>query len=308
MARLEDICLVCGSRAFTPLYYPTRSPGPLARCNECDFVFVLRIENDRSIIDDGTDFKVSEELLTGEDPTALSDCWEFRELPAKLEEAPALRINAQDALRRIAQYRQPPGSLLDFGCGWGFFLGAAREQGWSIHGLEPLPGHAVYAHSKFGADVTTNVLRDNTFPPNYFDVITAFQVFEHLPDPAGNLALLHRTLRDGGILLVEVPNIDTWGVKLMGKRHRHFVPDHLNFFSAETLSRLFISQGYEVLSHYYPTRQMSVRHLTSAWGARILPERMFGVLSSTLEGSALWDRTFGLNLGDIVAVIARKAG
>lgn len=306
MSRNLDHCLVCGSEAFIPLYRPARAPGPVVRCNECGFVFVARVDDGRSIIDEHRAASVEANLRRSYDLGDLAGCWEVSELAGKLAEESAIRANACDALTRVGRYAKPPGRLLDFGCGWGFFLGAAGEEGWEIHGLEPLPGHALYTRGKIGAEVITDILRDDTFLDSYFDVITAFQVFEHLPDPAGDLARLSRALQPGGIMLVEVPNIDTWGVRLMGKRHRHYVPDHLNFFSTDTLGRLFISSGLEVVECYHPTRQMSVGYLITAWGGRTLPKRVVAGLTSTLKTNRLWSKTIRLNLGDIIAVIGRK--
>ena len=306
MSRNIDRCLVCGGGQFAPLYRPKKSPGWVVRCRDCGFVFVAVVDDPCSIIDEQRAATVEERLRHSRDLGDLVGCWETSELAGKLAEESALRSNACDALSRIGKYVAPPARLLDFGCGWGFFLGVAREQGWTIHGLEPLPGHALYTRGKVGAEVVTDILRDDTYPDDQFDLITAFQVFEHLPDPAGDLGRLCRALRPGGFLLVEVPNIDTWGVRLLGKRHRHFVPDHLNFFSAESLGRLFLSSGLEVIEAYYPTRQMSIGYLTTAWGGRLLPKRVVAGLTSTLKPTSFWHRTVRLNLGDIVAVIGRK--
>lgn len=306
MSRNIVSCIICDHADFQPLYHPERSPGWVVRCRYCGFVFVQSVDDDRSIIDDAFARQVEDRLRHSQDLGDLTGCWEVTELAGKLDEELGIRANAVSALERIAQYYSTPGRLLDFGCGWGFFLRIAKEQGWLPYGLEPLPGHALYTRANVGAEVTTDVLREDTFPPDYFDVITSFQVFEHLPDPSGNLDLLKKTLRPGGIILIEVPNIDTWGVKLLGKRHRHYVPDHLNFFSAQTLGQLFQVHGLEILEHYYPTRQMSVRHLMTVWGGRTLPAGMSSRVNHLFRRPLFWEKNIRLNLGDIVAVVGRK--
>ena len=304
--RLRD-CAVCKSAERITLYQPIRSPGPVVRCIRCGFVYIADIQQDDAIIADGAVTQpVEERLLHSRDLNDLVGCWELTQLPAKRAEAPVLRCNAQDALQHILPLRQPPGRLLDFGCGWGFFLGAAREQGWEIHGLEPLPGHALHARAQFGANVITDILRADTFPPNSFDVITSFQVFEHLPDPSGNLAILQRALKPGGVIMIEVPNIDTWSVRLLGKRHRHFVHDHLNFFSVSTLRSLLTRHGFRAVDSYFPTRRMSVRYLMTAWGERYLPENILRPAREGLQKMGLWERIIRLNMGDIVAVVGQK--
>lgn len=57
-------------------------------------------------------------VLASTDLRDIASCWELSLLPAKQAEWPAFRLNAGDALDRIVQYIQPPGRLLDFGCGY----------------------------------------------------------------------------------------------------------------------------------------------------------------------------------------------
>jgi SAM-dependent methyltransferase len=221
-------------------------------------------------------------------------------------EWPALQLNAVCALDRLQQHIQPPGRLLDLGCGCGFFLGVAGERGWTPYGVEPLPGYAVYARARFGASVVTDILRDDSFPCDFFDAITAFQVFEHLPDPAREAARLHRMLKPGGVFLVEAPEFDTWSVHLIGPRHRHFVPKHITFFSANTLTLLLEKRGFELLSIYHPSRRISLRRLVTEWGGRYLPEGLVSSAGRLIKRLGMWSKVVTLNLGDIVSVIARK--
>ena len=301
-------CAICDQNRAEFLFRPKSSPGPVVRCQRCGLLYVSPVQDGHAVIKNGPVLgDLDPKSLTSADLRHIAGCWELSLLPAKEAEWPAFRLNAANALARIEQHVQPPGRLLDFGCGWGFFLGVARERGWEPYGLDPLPGHAVHARAKFGATVVTDILRDDTFPPNFFDAITAFQVFEHLPDPAGDLARLHRMLKPGGVILIEIPNIDTWSARLLGPRHRHFVQDHLTFFSARTLALLLEKHGFQVLNTYHPTRHMSVRHLVADWGGRYLPKHVVSAAEAITRRLGVWESTVGINLGDIVAVIGRKA-
>ena len=300
-------CVVCGQTNAQVLYRPRHSPGSVARCLNCGCVYISRVEDQRALIFDGpvTDAQHTA-LLTSSNLNDLAGCWELSLLPSKENEQEAIRVNAAHSLAKIERYRPAKGHLLDFGCGWGHFLSVAKERGWAIFGLEPLPGHALYARATTGAQVITDTLRDNTFLSGYFDAITAFQVFEHLPNPGVDLKRLYRILKPGGVLLIEVPNIDTWSIRLLGPRHRHFVIDHLNFFSAHTLGQLLQRNGFEILESFYPTRRMTVRHLVDDWGARFLPRRAVKLLSTGAQRVGLYRRMIGLNLRDIVTVVARR--
>jgi SAM-dependent methyltransferase len=274
-------------------------------------VYVSAIEDQRALVFDGpvTDGQVASHILTSSNLDDVKDSWEFKLLPNKEGEWPALQRNAIDALERIERHStKPPAEcrILDFGSGWGFFLAVAKERGWIPYGLEPLPASSVYARATFGLNIITDTLREETFAPDFFDAITSFQVFEHLPDPAEDLRHLYTMLRQDGILLIEVPNIETWTMRIMKSQHRHFVQDHLNFFSVDSLSQLLFNSGFQVIDHYCSTRYMSVRHLVQHWFRRYLPAPIVDTLQTPLQRTSLWEQTIGVNIGDIITMIARK--
>lgn len=299
-------CAVCGEERSRPWLWPARSPGPVVRCTFCGLVYVSPRERTGSIIFEGADLPNREALKDQDDPNLLIGSWEAAHLERFLPEREHLSAGHQRMLARIAEHRPPPGELLDFGCGWGFFLEDARAAGWTVQGLEPLPGHGVYARGRLGLPVVTDTLHEDTFAEDRFDVVTAFQVFEHLPDPAAELVKIRRILRDDGLLVVEVPNIATPAVHVLRGRHRHFVEDHLWFFSPRTLPALFVRAGFEVLETSFPTRTLSLRYLASAWLPRYLPAFVARRLQGLAQRSFLAERTVRVNLGDILLVVARK--
>lgn len=273
--------------------------------------YIAHIEDPHGLIFDGPVLynQTDSEILSSSNLEHVKDAWEFQYLPSTEMEWPALRENAIDALQRIeSQIKKPlqERSILDFGSGWGFFLAVAKERSWKTCGLEPLAGSAVYARAKFGLDIITDTLREGLFPPVSFDAITSFQVFEHLPYPERDIQILYKALRPGGIILIEVPNFDTWTMRVMKARHRHFTHDHLNFFSGRTLGRFLENNGLRVTGTYHPTRRMSIRYLFTRWISPSLPASMAGSVQSLLQRSGLWNRTIRITVGDIIAVIARK--
>jgi SAM-dependent methyltransferase len=134
------------------------------------------------------------------------------------------------------------------GCGAGYFLDAARTAGWQVAGVELSEAAATAARSELGLDVFTGALSDAGFPAGAFDLITMFEVLEHMRDPGAALNEACRLLRPGGLLAVEVPNdMDAYRAALARADQRWWVipPVHLYYFNASSLSRWLLMSGFE---------------------------------------------------------------
>jgi SAM-dependent methyltransferase len=153
-------------------------------------------------------------------------------------------------LRRFAS----DGRLLDIGCSTGLFLRAARDMGWTGQGLEYSPDSSRIAREQHQLDVKTGELRADTYPAGSFDVVTLWDVIEHVPDPYATLVQVHRILADGGQLLLKTPNADglypRLSLRLAGRLgfwgHAE-PPGHLFQFSVASLSRLAERAGFRVV-------------------------------------------------------------
>ncbi len=109
---------------------------------------------------------------------------------------------------RAIQGRLPAGSLLDVGCGYGFFMRLMRERGWKVQGLEIDGEMARYARERLGLDVRQADVNDYTSPGEEFDLISLWWVLEHLPDPMAVARKCVASLKREGMLVLRVPNID----------------------------------------------------------------------------------------------------
>ena len=150
-------------------------------------------------------------------------------------------------------------------------------------------------------------LRDDTFEPASFDVVTSLQVFEHVEEPRAELEKLFRVLKPGGLLVIEIPSVDSPLVRLMKSRHRHFVPDHFWYFDKTTLPAFVQQGGFEVLDYSNPARRLSLLWLTRTVGKRYAPAAVSSRAEKTIEGSArLSGAEIPVNVLDLGLVIARK--
>jgi SAM-dependent methyltransferase len=159
-----------------------------------------------------------------------------------------------ERLARIERYglgemgRSACGRLLDVGCGAGYFLDAARSAGWQVAGVELSDPAAAEARDSLGLDVWSGSLAQAAFPSESFDLITMFEVLEHMRDPGAALKEANRVLQRGGLLAIEVPNdMDAYRARMARPDNRWWVipPVHLYYFNASTLSRWLLMSGFE---------------------------------------------------------------
>ena len=141
------------------------------------------------------------------------------------------------------------GRLLDVGCATGFFLDLARSQGWEVLGSEVSEFSADYARERFNLDVRLGTLRQLGLDAGSFDVVTMWDVIEHVVDPLAELQEVWRILRPQGVLSIITPDSGSWMARLLGKRWEEFrrVREHIYFFSRRTMREMLQKAGLEVV-------------------------------------------------------------
>jgi SAM-dependent methyltransferase len=230
-------CCVCGSGEARPYVQAwDRSHGQpgsftFVRCRGCGHVYL----NPRPTRDEiGAYYPES-----------------YKEFTTRIDDEPSrfTRLNRQYGMAkrcRVVTSRRPPGRLLDVGCGIGLFLDAMRRRGWEVAGEEVTAVAARLAGERFGLDVFAGTLEEAAYPDRHFDVVTLWNVIEHLPDPPATLREIGRILLPGGLVVMATPNVDALDARLFG---RHWAlweaPRHFNVFSPESLGRLLRQTGFE---------------------------------------------------------------
>lgn len=161
-----------------------------------------------------------------------------------------------------------PGILLDIGCGLGYFLDAGVSRGWKVYGLDA-SGYAIdVCQSKGHGNVQSGLFSASRYTKEQFDVITAFDVFEHVLDPNVFLRDAFSLLKDDGLLVLAVPNVRSMGGRFLGKRwSQYIIPEHLNFFSTVTIKKILNKNGFSVIETYSePSVSIGLRTLIKRWG------------------------------------------
>ncbi|QDU77900.1 Ubiquinone biosynthesis O-methyltransferase [Bremerella volcania] len=131
-------------------------------------------------------------------------------------------------------------AVLDVGTGSGELLYVGRRHGLEMQGIEVDQTYAQFGRKSYGVKIINESLRSAVLPKEHFDVVTIFHVLEHLPDPQAALAKIWTTLKPGGCVLVEVPNVESLDTRFHQKWH----PGHLYHFNCGTLSALAATCGF----------------------------------------------------------------
>ena len=152
-----------------------------------------------------------------------------------------------DIVRRFRQ----SGTLLDVGCGAGFFVREASKNGFSAQGIEFSREAVEFGMREGDVRLTEGDLLKTEFPLSSFEVVTLWQVLEHLPRPVEVLKRIRALLKPGGILVIAVPNFDSVQARVFRSRWYHLeVPRHLYHFTPATLRKFLDAEGFDVLAEY----------------------------------------------------------
>jgi 2-polyprenyl-3-methyl-5-hydroxy-6-metoxy-1,4-benzoquinol methylase len=164
-----------------------------------------------------------------------------------------LRVLSANGRARFVSKLVGGGECLDIGCGDGEFLEAMHRLGWPVKGTE-LPGSAFErAQGKFPGRIVCTDRFESATRPGSCNLVTMWQVFEHLENPRQVLEGCCKLLATGGVLAVGVPNPASWQA-LWGKEHwLHFDPPrHLHLQSMQTLVKEAEVFGFICVATKYP--------------------------------------------------------
>lgn len=193
--------------------------------------------------------------------------------------------------------------LLDVGCHIGIFLEEVEARGWDAWGVEP--SHWAVSQAKArNLQVVQGTLADAAFPSEHFDVVTLFDVIEHLPDPLGELRQIARLVRPGGWICVHTMDVDSLFARVMGERWPWLMEMHLYYFSRGTLRAMLCRAGFRVVQTSARGRVLRLGYVVS----RLVPYSV--TLARAIRGAVqtmgLDSRPIPLNLGDLFTAYACK--
>ena len=225
-------CVLCGGpkrepvAGFSPVQLDTTREFVLVRCTSCELV-------------------MTEPQLEGRELEAYyrPEYWGH----VKADDSSWLRHNQSPRTVFLERFLSG-GRLLDVGCGLGLFLLALDPARWQRYGLEVMPEAYRQSVQWLGADrIFRADLTAARLPREHFDVVSFWDVLEHLPDPCAALKEAYRLLRPGGLVLLRLPNFAS-------HQARHFredwyalaLPYHLYHFTPATVTRSLEASGFRI--------------------------------------------------------------
>ena len=168
----------------------------------------------------------------------------YTNYPVRTELSPVTVIRFHELLDNLEPFRLT-GRLLDVGSGSGFFLDVARERGWEVHGTEYDPNMVASCAAR-GFHMQQGPLDPSNYAQGSFDVITSFEVLEHLVAPQQELSYFHQLLRPGGALYLTTPNFNALSRRIArGSWNIVNYPEHLNYYTPSTIRTALLGAGFQ---------------------------------------------------------------
>jgi 2-polyprenyl-3-methyl-5-hydroxy-6-metoxy-1,4-benzoquinol methylase len=170
----------------------------------------------------------------------------------QMDTSPRVHIKRLARMRRY--WRNPPGGtkVLDVGCSFGMFLKELKKNGYDAFGVDPSEEAASKCIEE-GLPVHRGLLEEVKFAANCFDVVTLYEVIEHLTDPQSLLAECYRIIRPGGMMFISTGNTDSWSVKFLKGRWDYFSMEdggqgHISFYNPYSISKLCKDIGFRTIA------------------------------------------------------------
>jgi SAM-dependent methyltransferase len=236
--------------------------------------------------------------------TRILDTYIAVEDPLYLEEREGRVLTFERHLRPLEKLKPPPGRLLDVGASTGVFVEIAGRHGWDAWGLEP-SRWAVSEARRQGLQMIEGTLESVELPDTSYDVVTLWDVIEHVTDPFAEIQRVYRLLKPGGLLAVHTMDIDSLFARAMGGRWPWLMEMHIYYFSRRTLTMMLNKAGFKVIRAAPQGRYLRLGYFATRLGGLLgqPPGRVLRALFDLLHVSQV---AIPINLGDLFTAYAVK--
>lgn len=217
--KTHNNCLLCSSLELNTL--EDYKKAHLCKCKSCDFVFSQQIPTNQELIDHYEGYGRKDYL------------------------SPLTIKRYNQLLDEFEKYRKT-GKIIDVGCGIGYFLEEAKKRGWEVYGTE-FTDEAVSICFKKGIHLNQGKLDPNNYSEGMFDIITSFEVLEHINNPIEELKNFNHIIRKGGLVYLTTPNFNSLlRYRLKSAYNVICYPEHLSYYTPRTLKNAFKLCGFNI--------------------------------------------------------------
>ena len=226
---IEVPCNLCGSHSSIPIC-ENLVGLPVVRCRECNLIYVGR-QPAMADLQTRYDGYMAHER-SGQDWVEWMD-----ERAARLDEW---------GIGEFERVLGPDRRVLELGCAEGYELVVFKQRGWRVRGYDVNARAVDHAANVFGLDVDQCGFGPLPEPDNAFDLAALFHTIEHVPDAQQTVHEICRVLKPGGRMLIVTPCADTIVSRSVGDVW-FSDPDHMFFFSQNTIQTLLENNGFEIV-------------------------------------------------------------
>ncbi len=220
-------CPICETNDISPLYM--KNGFNIVKCKICGLIYV----NPRP------------------SPEELKEKYAGDYSQGYIDKKESKRKRAKKIVRKICRLKRG-GNFLDIGCSAGFILEAARERGFTTFGCEISPIALKFAREELNLNVKAPFLEEANYPSEYFDVITMYNLLEHIPNPGTFLREVNGILKKNGIVEIWTPNIGHIKSRIKKDRWNNLIPpDHLFYFTIKTIKMLLKKYGLKIKKNQF---------------------------------------------------------
>ncbi len=177
------------------------------------------------------------------------------------QEAENLRKTYGYYLSDISRFQSRKQSLLEIGCGNGFFLEEAMKQGYTdVWGVEPSASSKDQAPPAIRDKIIVDLFKPGLFKENTFDCVCLFHVLDHIVDLNTLLQECRRVLRPGGLLFCIHHDVKSWSARLLRERSPIIDVQHIHLFDHNTIREIARKNGFKVLLTDNVSNIFTIRH------------------------------------------------
>lgn len=295
---LKDIrCCVCNNRdieKFSLKYQ--KNNFVVVECDNCSFIFIPQYFSKKISYKDYKGEEVLEQVRMGNN-------W--------------LKMQRHLLRFKFIKKYQPEGDLFDLGTGWGHFLSTGRQLGYKVHGIEVSEMPYKYASNELKLPVEHVNFFNMEIKKHAYDLITMWDVLEHIPDADEVIRRSNLMLKDNGYVILQVPEIDSTIAKLFKEKWNMIGTGHANYFSKKTIKKLFEDHGFQIekikssfefklFLMYVLGKKKTSEAAKQKYFNKTTEKPMWMLKTMIIAHNLIYNLMSLLNIGDEMMVVAKK--